>query len=996
MNFSSKTAKNLSPFNIEFSDTSFHKLMQRRIHKVLLISSSYDAFILEEDGRIEEQIFKEYVSLNLRYPPSFCKVNSGQEALERLKVESFDLIISMLNIGELDIFSLAHTFKNLDPDTPIVVLTHFSREVSIRLDKEDLSAIDYVFCWLGNADLLLAIIKLIEDKMNADNDLLETGVQAIILVEDSVRYYSSYLPNLYKVVLNQSRNFVREAVNQQQQNLRMRGRPKILLATTYDEAMELYSKYKNNLLGVVSDVSFKVNHRRDSKTRAGITLCKVIRREDPFMPFIFQSSDLKNKDLAEELGTGFIHKYSKTLSHELIEYVREYFFFGSFKFINPATKEVITEAHNLKTLNEALMSIPDESLYYHASHNHLSKWLFARALFPIAELFKSLQASDFADMKALREYVSAAIDRYRLDTGRGVIGKFDRKDYNELLQISRIGDGSLGGKARGLAFINSTLKKYNLFEKYEGVTISIPRSTVISTDFFDQFMEENKLYQITHSEESDASILKHFIKAKLPTELAEDLREYIRNVQNPIAVRSSSKLEDSYYQPFAGIYSTYMIPRVDDNEKSLHMLSQAIKSVYASVFYASSRGYISATSNVLDEEKMGVVLQEVCGTKHDNLYYPTISGVARSINFYPLGGESSHDGIASIAFGLGKFIVDGGISLRFSPKHPNHILQLSSPEMALRDTQKKFYALDLDPSAFCVSTDDSVNLQRIEISTTSNYEGMQHVASIYDAQDDRIRDHYEPKGRRIISFAKVLKYKSFPLAEILDDLLTLCQKEMNSPIEIEFAVNFDVDSGQPKIFNFLQIRPIVENEEMEDLQIEQMNPDEALIYSNAALGHGITSGIRSVVYVKPEEFNSAHTRQIAEDLDKINKIFKDKGENYVLVGPGRWGSSDPWLGIPVKWPQISEARLIVECGLKNFRVDPSQGTHFFQNLTSFRVGYFTINPFMNDGKFDVAALNSRPAAFENKYIRWVEMDNPLTIVIDGRNNKGLVSIEKQG
>jgi Phosphoenolpyruvate synthase/pyruvate phosphate dikinase len=982
----------LDPFSIEFTNPSFDKLMQRRIHKVLLICSSYDAFILEEDGRIEEQIFKDYVSLNLRFPPSFTRVCSGQEALALLKKESFDLIISMLNIGEVDIFKLAHTFKEIDPFTPVVVLTHFSREVSLKLEKEDLSAIDYVFCWLGNADLLLAIIKLIEDKMNADNDLLEIGVQAIILVEDSVRYYSSYLPTLYKVILNQSRNFIHEAVNEQQQNLRMRGRPKILLATTYDEAMELYTKYKNNLLGIVSDVSFKVHHRRDSKTKAGITLCEVIRKDDPYMPFIFQSSDLNNKAIADELNTGFIHKYSKSLSHELVDYVRAYFFFGNFQFINPTTNEVVFEANNLKTLRCAILSIPDESLYYHASHNHLSKWLFARALFSIAYVFRSIQASDFSSIISMRGYIADAIVQYRQLTGRGVIGKFNRNDYNEYLQISRIGEGSMGGKARGLAFINSILKRYNLFNKYENVVINIPRTTVISTEYFDRFMEDNKLYQYELLEESDQNILRRFIDAKLSDELVKDLREYVSNVTNPIAVRSSSKLEDSYYQPFAGIYSTYMIPRVEDDEQCLGMLMQAIKSVYASVFYSSSRGYIFATSNVLDEEKMGVVLQEVCGTKHENLYYPTFSGVARSINFYPLGDESSHDGIASIAFGLGKFIVDGGITMRFSPKHPTHLLQMSTPQMALRDTQKMFYALDLNPEAFTISTDDGVNLKRLDIDTKSNYEGMQHVASVYDAQDDRIRDYYQPTGRRVISFASILKYGSFPLAEILDELLTLCQKEMNSPIEIEFAVNFDVEPGQPKIFNFLQIRPIVENEEMEDLQIEQMCSDDALIFSNSALGHGMIEGIKDIVYVKPEEFNSSYTRQIAEDLEKINRSFKEKGENYVLVGPGRWGSSDPWLGIPVKWPQISEARLIVECGLKNFRVDPSQGTHFFQNLTSFRVGYFTINPYMNDGKFDVLALDSMPAAFENEYIRRVTLENPLTIIIDGRNNKGIVSL----
>lgn len=982
--------KHANIFQMEFSDPSFDKLMQRRICRILLICSSYDAFMLEEDGRIDEQIYKEYGSLKLSHPPTFTRVNSGQQALEALKVEKFDLIISMLNIGEVEIFELAHTFKQHCPETPIVVLTHFSREVSLRLENEDLTAIDYVFCWLGNADLLLAIIKLIEDRMNAEYDITEVGVQAIILVEDSVRYYSSYLPTLYKVVLNQSCNFVREAVNDQQQNLRMRGRPKILLATTYDEAMDLYNKYKKNLLGIVSDISFKVNYRRDSKTRAGITLCKVIHREDPYMPFIFQSSDMSNAEMAKDLGAGFIYKYSKTLSHELSEYVRSYFFFGTFKFIDPVSSEIIYEANNLRTLGTAFMNISDESLYYHASHNHLSKWLFARALFPIAEVFRKLQTSDFSDIIAMRKYIADAIIRYRQITGRGVIGKFNRLDYNEFIQIARIGEGSMGGKARGLAFINSVLKRHNLFNKYEGVHISIPRTTVISTEYFDRFMEENKLYKKALSEESDAEILERFVKAKLPDDLTEDLKVYIQNVSNPIAVRSSSKLEDSYYQPFAGIYSTYMIPRVEKDSVCLQLLSQAIKSVYASVFYASSRGYISATSNVLDEEKMGVILQEVCGSRHENLYYPTISGVARSINFYPIGSETPNDGIASIAFGLGKFIVDGGISLRFSPKYPSHVLQLSSTQYALRDTQKMFYALDLDPSAFSESTDDSINLKRLDITSSCNYGGLEHVASVFDYEDDRIRDHYKPDGRKIITFARILKYKSMPLAEILSDLLELCQKEMNSPIEIEFAVNFDVPEGEPIQFNFLQIRPIVENEEAEDLHIDEEDAANALLYSESALGHGIFEGIKDVVYVKPDTFDSANTRIIAEELEILNQKFRESGKNYILVGPGRWGSSDPWLGIPVKWPQISEARLIVECGLQNFRVDPSQGTHFFQNLTSFRVGYFTINPYMEDGRFDSAALDSLPAVFETENIRHVEFPAPLTISIDGRSRKGVV------
>ncbi|MQY78579.1 MAG: response regulator, partial [Bacteroidetes bacterium] len=662
----------------DFSDTSFSLLMQKRIYKVLLICSNYDAYMLEEDGRIDEQIFNEYVSLNLRYPPTFVQTNSDKDAIEILKNENIDLVISMLSLGGFDMFELARKIKKQYPEIPIVVLTHFSREVSIKLEREDLSAIDKVFCWLGNADILLAIIKLIEDKMNADYDVKQVGVQAIILVEDSIRYISAYLPNLYKIILKQSRDFQQEALNEHQKTLRMRGRPKILLATSFEEAMELYEKYKFNILGVISDISFKRKGKKD--TEAGIALYKKVKEDDSHMPFLLQSSDIKYKDLAEKLGVDFIHKYSKSLSIELRDFIIQHLEFGPFIFRDPKTMKEIASATDLQNFQQLLLTLPDDSLEYHTSRNHFSKWLNARALFPIAQMFKYLRLEDFESLAEMRRFLYIAISSFRMGKGRGVIAKFDKKNFDEYLIFSRVGEGSIGGKARGLAFVNSIIKNNKFFNRFDDIIITIPRTVVLSTDVFDEFMESNNLYKIGLSELSDEEMLDFFIKAELPGWVYQDLYAFLSVAKKyHIAIRSSSKLEDSHYQPFAGVYSTYMIPREKDNQLMVKYLSDGIKEVYASVYYKSSKAYMAATANVIDEEKMGIILQEVCGTRHENRFYPTISGVARSINFYPVGPEKPEDGIANIALGLGKLIVDGGVSLRFSPKYPKKTLQLSSP-----------------------------------------------------------------------------------------------------------------------------------------------------------------------------------------------------------------------------------------------------------------------------------------------------------------------------
>ncbi|MCF8224552.1 MAG: phosphoenolpyruvate synthase [Bacteroidales bacterium] len=969
-------------------------LMQKRIRKVLIISSNYDFFTLEEDGRIDEQIFNEYVSLNLRYPPSFIQANTSKEAFEIMENQDINLVIEMLNIADIDPFNLAKRIKESYNDIPIVVLTHFNREVSLRLEKEDLSAIDYVFCWLGNTDLLLAIIKLIEDKMNADNDIEVIGVQTIMLVEDSIRYTSSYLPELYRIVLQQSREFMKEALNEHQKMLRMRGRPKILLAKTYDEAMQIYQKYSNNMLGIISDVSFKRNNKRDTKHKLGLRLLKEIRKNNPHMPVLLQSSDISNDKLARKYEAGFVHKYSKTLSIDIRNYIISHFGFGEFVFVDSDTGMPIGRASDLQAFQQKILEIPDRVLAYHAEKNDFSKWLNARAIFPVAQLFKYIRKEDFENIDDVRSYIHEAISSFRISKGRGIIAEFDRRTYDEYRTFSRIGQGSIGGKARGLAFIDSVIQKYKLFDKYENVAFTVPRTVVLSTDVFDKFMEMNDLYKIAISDRSDDEILHHFVNARFTGELHQDLYTLLSYVQAPLAIRSSSKLEDSHYQPFAGIYSTYMIPiNKADMAHTMEILTMAIKSVYASVYFRSSKAYIAATSNVIDEEKMGIVLQEVCGSVYKNLYYPTISGVARSINFYPIAPEKPEDGIAKIAYGLGKYIVDGGLSLRFSPKHPNNILQLSSPDQALRETQRYFYGLDMDDKSFVASTNDGVNLLRIEVKNIDFDPSLRHLVSVYDYDNDILRDGMQGKGKRLLTFAGVLQHESFPMARILKDLLDIGQKEMNLPIEIEFAVNMSEDKAKRHVFNLLQIRPIVESDQASDIVVGEINDKKTIVSSDAALGNGIFPDIRDIVYINPEKWKASESKLLASEIEVLNAKFRDQKQNYVLIGPGRWGSSDQWLGIPVKWAQISESRVIIESGLENYRIDPSQGTHFFQNLTSFRVGYMTINPYMNDGYYNVDMLTEMPAVFENGMIRHVRFKDPLVIKIDGRSNKGIIALK---
>ena len=988
-------------------DVTFVNIMMRRIYNVLIVANPYDAFMLEDDGRVEEKIYDEYMALGLRYPPTFTQVSTTEEAEKVLATTQIDLVICMPGNADNDAFAVARAVKTAFPKIHCVVLTPFSHGITRRMENEDLSIFDYVFCWLGNTNLILSIIKLIEDKMNLEHDIQEAGVQMILLVEDSIRFYSSILPNLYSYILQQSLNFSTEALNPHAATLRMRGRPKVVLARTYDEAMELYMKYKDNCLGVISDVRFPLHahpkhqgamggSKDDKDPEAGFKLLEAIRQQDEYLPLIMESSETANGIRAAKEHFHFVDKNSKMLSVELRHLLEEHMGFGDFIFRDPKTHQEIGRVSTLKQLQDNIFKIPSDSMLYHVSRNHISRWLCARAIFPVSKFLKQVTWHKLQDVDAHRQIIFDAIVQYRHMKNIGVVAVFDRGKFDRYAHFARIGDGSLGGKGRGLAFLDNIIKTHPEFNLFPGVTVRIPKTVVLCTDVFDQFMEHNNLYPIALSNAPDEDILARFLQAQLPDSYIADFFTFFEATTGPIAIRSSSLLEDSHYQPFAGIYSTYMIPRLDDKQEMLHMLAAAIKSVYASVFYHDSKAYMTATSNVIDQEKMAVILQEVVGKDYGSRYYPTISGVLRSLNYYPIGEEKAEDGIASLALGLGKYIVDGGQTLRVSPYHPDQVLQMSDMEIALRDTQTRFYALDMKHVGTDFKVDDGFNIIKLRVKEAYNDGALNYIASTYDPDDQVIREGLYDYGRKIISFDGVLKQGVFPLPELMQMSMKYGSHAMRRPVEIEFACNVNADRTGD--FCLLQIRPIVDTKQELVEDVAAVPDSDCLLRSHNSLGHGIYDDVTDVVYVKfDDNFSAVNNPQIATDIEKINRSFLDSGRQYILVGPGRWGSSDYWLGVPVKWPAISAARVIVEVALPGYRVDPSQGTHFFQNLTSFGVGYFTITlkdgvaaGHGTDGMLRKDILDAMPAVSETPYVRHVRFSHPLKIMMDGRKQEGAV------
>ena len=931
-------------------DVSFVNLMTHRIFNVLIVANPYDAFML---GHV-------------------------------LSTTDIDLVICMPGIADNDAFSVARDIKADFPDLPCVVLTPFSHGITRRIQDEDMSIFDYVFCWLGDTNLILSIIKLLEDKMNIEHDIQEAGVQMILLVEDNIRFYSSVLPNLYSYILLQSQRFSTEALNPHTSAQRKRGRPKVVLARTYEEAMAFYEKYADNTQGIISDVRFPKDGVKDPE--AGFKLLREIRRRDEYVPLIMQSAEAVNEEKARSEGFHYVDKNSKKMNIDLRKLLAEHMGFGDFVFRDPVTKHEVMRVRSLKELQDNIFNIPYDSMLYHVSRNHVSRWLCARAIFPVSRFLKTVTWHKLKDVDAHRQIIFDAIVQYRKMKNVGVVAVFDRGKYDKYAHFARIGEGSLGGKGRGLAFLDNIIKRHPEFNKFD---VSIPKTVVLCTDIFDKFMDANNLYQVALSDASDEDILRHFLKAQLPDSLIADFFTFFDATRCPIAVRSSSLLEDAHYQPFAGIYSTYMIPWLEDKYEMLRMLACAIKAVYASVYYRDSKAYMTATSNVIDQEKMAVILQEVVGNTYGTHFYPNVSGVLRSLNYYPIGDEKAEEGIASLAIGLGKYIVDGGQTLRVCPYHPNQVLQTSEMETALRETQTKFYALDMTHVGGDFKVDDGFNILKLRVKEADKDKSLDFLASTYDPYDQIIRDGIYEGGRKVISFAGLLQQGVFPFPEIMQMAMKFGSEGMHRPVEIEFACN--ILGGKMLDFHLLQIRPIVDSKQMLETDLTTIPDENCLLRSHMSLGHGINEEITDVVYVKTDEhFTASNNPTVAMEVERFNRKFLDEGKGYVLVGPGRWGSSDYWLGIPVKWPNISAAKLIVEAGLKNYRIDPSQGTHFFQNLTSFGVGYFTVNTYMGEGIWRKEVLDAMPAVEETQYVRHVRFPQPLRIMMDGMRQEGVV------
>ena len=1008
-----ETIKIPQEFNTFYlKDVSFVNLMTRRIFNVLIVANPYDAFMLEDDGRVDEKVFDEYTELGMRYPPSFTQVSTTEEAQRVLDTTNIDLVICMPGNADNDAFTVAREVKAIKPSVPCVVLTPFSHGITRRMQDEDMSIFDYIFCWLGNTNLILSIIKLIEDRMNIEHDIAEAGVQMILLVEDNIRFYSSMLPNLYNYILAQSKRFSTEALNPHAAAQRKRGRPKVVLATSYEEAMQIYEKYHDNTLGIISDTRFpidalqgRLHEVEEGDAEAGLKLLREIRRRDEYVPLILTSSETVNREKAEAEGFHFVDKNSKKMNVDLRHLLEEHMGFGDFIFRDPVTKEEVMRITSLKDLQDNIFKIPHDSLMRHLRRNHISRWLTARAIFPVSAFLKQVTWHKVPDVDAHRKIILEAIVQYRRLKNIGIVAVFDRLKYDRYAHFARIGEGSLGGKGRGLAFLDNIIKRHQELNQFENATVQIPKTVVLCTDFFDQFMDDNNLWSIALSDAPDEIILQHFLKAQLPDALIADFFTFFDAVKSPIAVRSSSLLEDSHYQPFAGIYATYMIPYLDDQYEMLRQLACAIKAVYASVYYRDSKAYMTATQNVIDQEKMAVILQEVVGQQYGDLYYPTFSGVLRSLNYYPIGDETAEEGIASLALGLGKYIVDGGQTLRVSPYHPHQVLQMSEMETALTETQTRFYALDMGGTRENWSTDDGFNIKNLRVKQADKDGSLNYIASTYDPVDGIIRDGIYEGGRKVISFCGVLQQGVFPLPELLQLSQKFGAEEMRRPVEIELACN--IRNGMLD-FYLLQIRPIVDSKQVLEEDLQKIPDEDCLLRSYNSLGHGISEDVYDVVYVKTDDnFTAANNPQIATEIEHFNRKFLTRSAapndtisdpqpsnsgslGYILVGPGRWGSSDPWLGIPVKWPHISAARVIVETGLKNYHVDPSQGTHFFQNLTSFGVGYFTINIYTGDGIFRKELLDQMPAVEETEYVRHVRFDHPLKIMMDGKKQEGVV------
>ncbi len=970
---------------------SFQDLMQRRVHEILLVSSIYESFILEEDGRLDEGLIAEYQDLGLVHLPRLRRVVSGTAALERVCTDKGpDLIITTAHVGDMAATEFVRRVRSLGLKTPVVLLTHDQREVELLRAGGDLEAFDKVFLWQGDVRILIAIVKYVEDRWNVESDTKLVGVQSIILLEDSVRYYSSFLPSIYAVLFEHSELVLADSVNRAHRVKRLRARPKILLCSTYEEAKDYFDRYHENVMGLISDVNFAHKDKKDP--HAGVEFAAYVRARHPDIPVLLQSSDGGNRKYAEELGVSFVRKGSRRLISGLTDFMVNQLGFGDFVFRNAEGHEV-ARASDLRSLETVLQTVPDESIRYHGARNHFSAWLKARTEFWLAHELRPRRIEDYESITALREDLCRRLREFRLGQQRGRIVDFELSTFDYAGRLARIGGGSLGGKGRGLAFANRLIEAYGVANKYEGVRVAVPPAVVLGTDVFDRFLDENDLRDFALHSNDDEELERRFAEATFPEKPATQLHAFLESIEYPLAVRSSSILEDSRRQPFAGIYDTLLLANSEgDVAERLAVLLTAVKQVYASTFRQRAKTYVEATAHRIEEEKMAVIIQRIEGAKHEDRFYPDFSGVARSHNFYPTPPLKSEEGIASVALGLGKFVVEGGAALRFCPRHPRNLMQFATIEDTLDYSQRDFFALDLTETSEVRGDEMESGLSRHDLSVAEADGTLQHIASTYSQENDAIYDGLSRKGVRVVTFAPMLKLETFPLAAILEHLLELGRWSMNTSVEIEFAGTLGVAEGEPARFSVLQMRPMVIDQEHEKVAIEGHDPEATLCVSEQVLGNGVNQEIRDVVVVDIERFERANTRAVAAEIALYNHALMQEGRPYLLIGVGRWGSSDPWLGIPVAWEDISGAQVIVESSFRDLKVQPSQGSHFFHNLITMRVGYFTVDggDAQPEGRIDWDWLMAQPALESKDWTRLLRFEEPLTVKMDGRSGRGVI------
>jgi len=968
----------------------FQNLMRLRIRDILLVSSLYDLYLFEEDGRLYELIRAEYQGFNLSHSPELTRVSSGHEAIRLAQEENrFDLIITTLHIDDMHAVQFARMVREAGITIPVILLGHDNRELRYLLLNDEISVFEKVFVWQGDFRIIIAIIKYLEDRLNADHDTTMVGVQVVIVVEDSVKYYSSMLPIIYTEILKQSQRLISEGINLTHKFLRMRARPKILLASTYDEAWEYYQRYRESVLGVLSDIDLPRGGSPDPQ--AGLLLAQAVKEDQPDVPVLLMSNSHEYESDAYAAGASFLLKDSPLLLNELSQFMTQHFSFGDFIFRTSEGVEV-GRANDLRSLEEQLKIVPAESVVYHASRNHFSNWLKARTEFWLAHRLRPRKVSDYPTPEDLRADLIRSLHNYRHLRQRGIIADFRKDTFDPESSLARIGGGSLGGKARGLGFVSTLINDYNVRDRFDGVQITVPPAVVVGTDVFEQFVIDNRLREFAISCGDDREITQRFLEApRFPEEILADLAAFLDVVRSPIAVRSSSLLEDSQYHPFAGVYETYMLPNNNPNPLiRLNDLLMTIKRVYASTFYQGTKDYFRVTSYRLEEEKMAVIIQRMVGTAHQERFYPDLSGVAKSYNFYPHPPQTAGDGIVSVALGLGKWVVDGGTTVRFCPKYPTDLIQFYSSEETLNNTQREFYALQLDArSDFGYETHDML-VRRYELSVAEQDGTLQFSGSTYSSDNDAVYDGLARHGIRLVTFNPILRNRLFPLPQIIELILDMGTWGMGTPVEVEFAARLSKSDGRPKEFAVLQMRPLVVQHEPEVLNVDDVDETRVLCRSNRVLGNGVIDDIRDVIVVDYHRFDRARSSDVAREVSTFNAHLVSEKRPYLLIGVGRWGSLDPWLGIPVTWEQIAGARAIVESEFKEMAVAPSQGSHFFHNITSFMIGYFTVHSKNSGGWLDWDWLLSRSALESREYTRLIRFDRPLTIKINGHQSKGVI------